>query len=349
MDKIKREVKKQLSKIKKDLDKIDEFLKTAPDGYLNYKIVDDRTYYYHQNVVNNISNSRKKSRNLRKKKVNSKSKKKIPVIEEKQKVNSLNNESENKNSVLNDDCEKNISSLINADNQNQINDSSKEYIKQNNSRWKQTYIRKSEIKLAMDLAQKSYYQAAKPLLEKEKQQLENFLKNYNHEETELLFYNLNNVRKKLVKPIEMCKADIIQQWNNEDYEENDYYGENKIFETEQGDKVRSKSEVIIANMLYEYRKDILYKYERPIFIDKEGVVGKMFPDFTILNIYTGTITYYEHFGCLDDPVYAEACVKKINNYIRNGIMPGKNLVMTYESREHPLDIIVVRKTIEGLL
>lgn len=75
----------------------------------------------------------------------------------------------------------------------------------------------------------------------------------------------------------------------------------------------------------------------------------MYPDFTILNIHTGEITYYEHVGCLDDPIYADAFVRKMNNYIRNGIVLGENLIATFESREHPLDLIVVRKIIEKLI
>lgn len=77
--------------------------------------------------------------------------------------------------------------------------------------------------------------------------------------------------------------------------------ENLRYETEQGDLVRSKSEVIIANILYQHRKDILYKYERPLEVMSDGKERNIYPDFTILNIHTGKVTYWEHAGRMDVP------------------------------------------------
>ena len=48
MNKIIKEIKKELIKIDGQLKKIDILLESAPDGYLNYKIVNNRVYYYHQ-------------------------------------------------------------------------------------------------------------------------------------------------------------------------------------------------------------------------------------------------------------------------------------------------------------
>ena len=41
---------------------------------------------------------------------------------------------------------------------------------------------------------------------------------------------------------------------------------------------------------------------------------------------------------MDDPDYVHKALNKINTYIRNGYIPGKNLLLTYESRAIPLNM-----------
>lgn len=121
-----------------------------------------------------------------------------------------------------------------------------------------------------------------------------------------------------------------------------------IFETDRGEMVRSKSELIIANILNQ-NKNLLYKYERPLELIINGKVQVFYPDFTILNINTGKITYWEHAGLMDDPTYSSQFVNKINNYLDNDIVLGNNLVVTYETKNNPLNIKYVRKNIECIL
>ena len=78
--------------------------------------------------------------------------------------------------------------------------------------------------------------------------------------------------------------------------------------------VRSKSEAIIANILHNNKLNILYKYERPLKIIVDGKEKIIYPDFTIFNVHSGKITYWEHAGRMDDPYYANEFVKKINSF-----------------------------------
>ena len=213
----------------------------------------------------------------------------------------------------------------------------------------QKYIKKKELKKAKALAQKSYYLAIKPILEEQYKQLLNFLENDTIEKIQNVYSSLSDIRKELIVPIDISIKERIRLWNEEKYKENDYFSENKKYETDGGEYVRSKSEMIIANELYKYRNDILYKYERPLDILVNGIVHTIYPDFTILNIHTGKITYLEHAGCMDNPNYANDFIKKINNYIMNDIVPGIDLITTYESRDCPLDIKVVKKIIEDIV
>lgn len=76
----------------------------------------------------------------------------------------------------------------------------------------------------------------------------------------------------------------------------DWYEEGKIHSTLSGYMVRSKSEVIIANMLSD--RDIPFKYEMPLYAP-DGTF--YLPDFTVQ--WHGQEWYWEHLGRLDDEKY----------------------------------------------
>jgi hypothetical protein len=72
----------------------------------------------------------------------------------------------------------------------------------------------------------------------------------------------------------------------------DWYEEGKIHSTLADYMVRSKSEVIIANMLFD--RDIPFRYEAPLY----AADGTFYlPDFTIT--WNGEDWYWEHLGRLD--------------------------------------------------
>jgi thymidylate kinase len=76
----------------------------------------------------------------------------------------------------------------------------------------------------------------------------------------------------------------------------DWYEAGRIHKALTGDMVRSKSEVIIANMLHE--REISFYYEKPL-IAKDG--SMYLPDFTL--VIRGEEYYWEHLGMLDKPEY----------------------------------------------
>ena len=60
-----------------------------------------------------------------------------------------------------------------------------------------------------------------------------------------------------------CRYDqIAEEWQSKTFKTNSYKTENKIYDTRRGEKVRSKSEAIIADMLFEM--GIPYHYEYPL-------------------------------------------------------------------------------------
>ena len=102
--------------------------------------------------------------------------------------------------------------------------------------------------------------------------------------------------------------------------------------TAKGERVRSKSEVMIADLLN--KETIPYRYEYPLYLKGFDLV---YPDFTVLNVKKRKEIYWEHFGMMDDSEYVEKAMKKITVYAQNGIFPGINLIVTFETRKTPLN------------
>ena len=93
----------------------------------------------------------------------------------------------------------------------------------------------------------------------------------------------------------------------------------------------------------------LYKYERPLEVIIAGHTQTTHPDFTIINIHTGKITYWEHAGRMVDAQYADDFVRKMNTYTENGLFQGNDVIVTYESMNCPLNIHNVKIIVKKLL
>ena len=122
-----------------------------------------------------------------------------------------------------------------------------------------------------------------------------------------------------------------------------------IHRTVRGEAVRSKSEVIIANLLNA--KGIDYRYEEPLEFDE---VAK-YPDFTIEDDETGERYYWEHLGLLQDRGYRLRWEEKKNWYRMHGIYPQEEgggpagtLITTRDSAEGGFDSETVSQLVEQL-
>lgn len=139
----------------------------------------------------------------------------------------------------------------------------------------------------------------------------NFKKEYKHSLLDYFVYLLNNFDNSTSLHQEIGK----------------YLGINKhllgkIYITESNDSVRSKSEVIIANILF--RSNIPFKYEKRLYY---GTDKWKEPDFTIE--YNGKIWYWEHLGLLGDEDYNNDWLEKKEIYKKMGIID--RVIITKES------------------
>lgn len=202
-----------------------------------------------------------------------------------------------------------------------------------------SYLPVSKKDLARRLAQKEYDEKILRLAEQEEKAIQKYLAADPPLHVEDLYERMPALRRELVAPVRETDETFIAQWCEKTFAEKSNY--NDSFLTDLGEKVRSKSEVIIANALAH--ESIPYHYEYPLYL--EGI-GTIRPDFTILNVRLRKEIIWEHFGLMDDPEYSETAIHKLNAYSLNGFYPGDNLIMTWETHSQPLNLNIVRDLIK---
>lgn len=209
---------------------------------------------------------------------------------------------------------------------------------------KDHYISKEHQELVIALARKKYFQARLLDLQQEYAALSAFLKHYKTSEK-----RSDQMLRSCPELYDLLKNELtdlnesLQKWRSEPYPRKKGHEETLVHETAEGTKVRSKSEVMIANELYF--ADVPYRYECQHLIN--GV--SYYPDFTIRNKRTGQMFIWEHFGLSTNRSYMSDTVNKLANYADAGLIHGKNFIMTYESDKMPLSITTIRLMIETYL
>jgi hypothetical protein len=105
------------------------------------------------------------------------------------------------------------------------------------------------------------------------------------------------------------------------------YAEHLIHRTLKGHMVRSKSELVIANLLHS--KGMAYEYERVL----EGMAepGRLRPDFTFVDA-AGELIIWEHLGMLDNAGYSRSWDWKQQWYTKNGFVEGQTLFTTRDEQ-----------------
>lgn len=206
------------------------------------------------------------------------------------------------------------------------------------------YIPASNKELANKLAQKEYDEAVLKAACKEKKAIETFLRSTQKPRVEEIYKSFSELKKALIVPVSLPVEKYIQQWLEEKSNDNALNAEKAELYSMAGVQVRSKSEVIIANMLEKVK--IPYKYEQPLYFKSAGYLH---PDFTVLNVRKRKELLWEHCGMMDKPEYATVFVKKIAAYEKNGYFPGENLILTWETYDQQLDVKIVQEMIRRYL
>ena len=216
------------------------------------------------------------------------------------------------------------------------------------------YIPVSQRDLAAQLAQKDYDLKVIKLIKREIVTLEKYLRQSEHGKTiEALYERLCPARRALIEAVTLSDEQYAERWKKmrlpAAVEGMPFAEDSQKYYTANGERVRSKSEVIIADALL--RNGVPYCYEVPLKLKRIDDAGKVtfHPDFLCLNVRTRREFYWEHFGMMDDADYKDNAVGKLNLYAENGFLPGNNLIITMESGVESLDTRVVEKMIKEFL
>lgn len=110
-----------------------------------------------------------------------------------------------------------------------------------------------------------------------------------------------------------------------------------------GTRMRSLGEIAIAARLDHF--GIQYKYEAELQVPDLKYV----PDFTIRRSYDGKIVYWEHLGMVSDRDYMHHNRKKFEDYEEYGIVPWRNLIVTYGTEDGGINMKIVDALIESWL
>lgn len=217
------------------------------------------------------------------------------------------------------------------------------YLTQKNQK-KIHYVSSKKLNSAKQIATYDYLKEIIRQIDSELKNLDRAIKKCGKYSPESYYSSLCRGRQKLITPIRPTDEQFVEAWLADPYEGGSFSLQDPEFYTEKNERVRSKSEILIANAMCKFK--VPYKYECPLYLEGLGVIH---PDFTALNVKRRKILYWEHLGKMDDEEYARTNVNRINIYEKNGVFKGDRLILTWETSKTPLDVKLVEQTIKHYL
>lgn len=204
------------------------------------------------------------------------------------------------------------------------------------------YLNKTEDPLVRALVQKEYEEKLLRAAKAELKQLQDLSVFIQHSSIETVDQLIHENKRSKITPLFLSDEEFIKKWQAQEFEKSDFEADDDLI-SDRGEKMRSKSELLIANSLN--RRHIPYFYEKPVQIDGKVI----FPDFTALNVAQRCECIWEHFGMMSDPSYADKALYKLNRYMANGYLPGKNLILSMESESVRFGTRQIETIISGYL
>ncbi len=195
------------------------------------------------------------------------------------------------------------------------------------------YVKRKDIDKVKRIVQRDYYQDVLDRLRVIRGRIERFLKIYDMDSINEVYNNLSDAKKVLVVPTIPTDEQYIELWRKRNVGGMNSFPEEGQFLTIRGEKVRSKSEKILADMFEKL--GVPYSYEPQVRIND----GKyLYPDFALLNVRTRKTVYWEHFGLASDGEYAKSALSKLELYEQAGLELGTDLIVSMEFAKMPLNI-----------
>ena len=203
------------------------------------------------------------------------------------------------------------------------------------------YLTKKNDRLIRGLMQKSYDSKLMKLVDRQLICLNKIRGRVDYDELVRLYTSLPAEWKDRINGREISDEEFARNWQAEEYVRKPIDEDKYSFVSDRGERVRSKSEKIIADLLN--KKGLSYRYEEEVYL--RGL-GHVHPDFNILHPRRRVGVFLEHCGMMDSQSYTEDAMRKINAYTKNGYVFGDRLLLTFESSDSPLDTEMLDKLID---
>ncbi len=216
------------------------------------------------------------------------------------------------------------------------------FLRKHGSETNGKYIKKKEMKVAQSLAQIEYDDKLIKNLNKSIRALRTLESVWEDDLFGRTAGQLAPGKRSLVKPPLLSDEDFIRNWLNQKFDGLEFDEKAPEYYTRRGLRVRSKSEILIAEVLDEM--SIPFLYEKSLRLDASIV----HPDFTLLNIKERKEVYWEHFGMMDDMEYRNNTFLKIRKYEANGFCRYDSFIWTEETGRYPLDMKSLRKMVRKM-
>ena len=192
---------------------------------------------------------------------------------------------------------------------------------------KNKYLAKSNLPSIQYAVKQEYHEKMAAALIRREKALLRLSKALEETEPASVYEKMSVAKKSLVTPIVSSEEDYIQNWLEEHPGNQNPYPEDCNYTTNRGEKVRSKSEVLLTLPS-----------------------GKtLYPDFALLNTTTKKTLYWEHLGLVDQDTYLQKNIQKIQLYEVNGILLGDTLITSFESSSVPLNTKILDQKIRAFL
>lgn len=214
---------------------------------------------------------------------------------------------------------------------------------------KKEYLGEDRKDLIKELAKKKHYEKMLATAKREREKLSRCIKilttGQQIADIDKVYPSLHKAVQKLIGPFNITDDGYALKWLKDNTRLKNRKQLNGQYKTLKGEYVKSKSEVIIADRLTF--NGIPYVYEASAVLD--DWMSTRYPDFKILNKRTRKEYYWEHLGMMGDEEYAVGNQVKIEQFAKNGIILGKNLILSVECKDRPLSTEYVDTIIKEIL
>ena len=204
-----------------------------------------------------------------------------------------------------------------------------------------SYIPKKNRRLAAALAQKDYDEKILKCATRELKLINKLLKSCEPNEIDTAYVNSPEGRRALIEPVRPSDEEFRAKWNEQESCCGNFGENDPEFYTLRGERVRSKSEVLIANILFKHGVDYLFECQMYL-----PGYGNALPDFFVLDLKNRRTIIWEHFGKMDEPSYVERNLRKLSGYLKVGYVIGETLILTFETEKQPISTAVIEDLVK---